>query len=142
MKMINVWILILAMGVAPASAYQKLCYVHPHYGRKGSLDDLKCVLGKHLCYNACKPNYEVCSADGRRTCHIRLNKIEFAHAKLFLNQCPCVGDAPIADDMVEGLLSSKKVNLKTVGLILRDFKYHNKHVTIQQVKDALGLAKK
>jgi hypothetical protein len=140
MKSSTLVALLLLAGTFPAYGYQKLCYIHPQYGRKGSFDDLKCLLGKHL--DECKHDYEVCSLDGRRTCHIRLSKAEAAHARLFLDQCSCAADTPIADEMVQELLNSRKVQLKTVGLILRDFKHHNKAVTIQQVRCSLGLEKK
>jgi hypothetical protein len=132
--------LLLLAGTFPAYGYQKLCYIHPQYGRKGSLNDLKCILGKH--FDECKHDYEVCSGDGRKTCHIRLNKAEMAHARLYLEQCSDSADTPIADEKVQDLLSSRKTNLKTVGLILRDFKHYNKAITLQQVRCSLGLDKK
>ena len=140
MKSSTLGIFLLVMGAVPAHGYHKFCYVHPQYGRKGSLQDLKGILGKH--FDECKHDYEVCSLDGRKTCQIRLSKAEAAHARLFLEQCPCAVDAPIDDEMVQGLLSSKKTSLKTVGFILRDFKHHNKEVTLHQVRCSLGLEKK
>lgn len=140
MKSSTLAALLLLVGNIPTYGYNKFCYIHPQYGRKGSFQDMKCILGKH--FEGCKHDYEVCSLDGRRTCHIRLSKAEAAHARLFLEQCTCAVDTPIADEMVQKLLSSKKTQLKTVGLILRDFKSHNKDVTLQQVRCSLGLAKK
>lgn len=137
---INILAILLLAGASPAYGYHKFCYLHPQYGRKGSLDDLKCLLGKHI--EGCKHDYEICSGDGRKTCHIRLNKAELGHAKLYLEQCSCPCDAPIADEMVQSLLNSKKANLKTVGLILRDFKHYNKAVTLEQVRTSLRLGKK
>lgn len=132
-------LLLVGAGTAPAYGYHKFCYLHPQYGRKGSLNDLKCLLGKH--FHDCTHDYEICSPDGRKTCRIRLNKAELAHTKLYLQRCASRPDAPIADNMIQGLLNSKKANLKTVGLILRDFKHYNNAVTLQQVRCSLGLNK-
>lgn len=140
MKRSTLMILLLIIGAVPAYGYHKFCYIHPQYGRKGSLQDLQCILGKHL--EDCKHDYEICSGDGRRTCHIRLSKTEAAQARCFLDRCTCAVDSPIAEEMVQRLLKSKKVNLKTVGLILRDFKSHNKDITLRQVRCSLGIDKK
>jgi len=142
MKMTNVWFFILIIGAMPVQGYHKFCYLHPQYGRKGSLEDLKCIINKHFASDTSKPNYEVCSIDGRRTCHIRLSKTELAQAKIFFDHCTCAVDSPIADEMVQGLLNAKKTHLRTMGLVLRDFKYHNKNATVQQVRCALGLMNK
>ena len=130
----------LVIVAGSAAGYHKCCYVHPQYGRKGSLQDLTCRLRGH--FEDCKHNYEICSSDGRRTCRIRLDKIEAVQTRLFLNQCSCALDTPIEDEMIQKLLTSKKAYHKTVGLILRDFKYHDKTVTLQQVRASLGLDQK
>lgn len=135
MKIYTIWAFLLVTSATCMNAYHKMCYMCPQYGRKG---DVQCLVAKYCVCNVSHPiHYTLDSADGRRVCHIRLEGGDALQVRMFLDKYDA--NAPITDEAIQGLLNSRKKHLKTVGLILRDFKYHNKDVTADQVRCALGI---
>ncbi len=139
MNYYRLWILIMAVGTVQALAYNKMCYVRPQYGCKG---EIQCLSSK---YFVCKSNkssqdIEIESPNGRRVCYVNLNSTDKTRAKMFLDRYD--GDTKIADESIEHQLQKNRSHFKAVGLLLRDFKLNNKNMTVQQVRDALGIAKR
>lgn len=121
------------MGIMPIHAYQKVCYVQPRYGRHGSYNDLAYIMNRGEF-----DGYVVVSPDGRKSCHVQLDAVDKARVKLVLDEYGVQGQ--ITETIIQDLLESRKNGRKTVGWILRDFKYENERVTADQVRKALGIA--
>lgn len=134
MKKYTIALLTLLSGVMQVSGYTKKCYIHPHYSRQGTLQDLKDIMGKHF-DNSAQYTFE----DGRRSCHIHLDGTDIVQMKIFLKKR--TPEAPITDETIEDLLASQKAHLRAVGLILRDFKLRKSDITAQQVGVVLGFDK-
>lgn len=134
--MYKIWAFLLLAVMGTSEAYNKVCYMYPQYGRK---DGIECLAAKYCVCKADQPaHYEVESTDGRRTCHVRLDKLDYFHLKLFLAKHK--DDMPISDETIKSLYNSGKKGLKSVGLILRDFKNQDKNVTVGQIRCAVGLS--
>jgi hypothetical protein len=137
MKIYKVWFFLLVTGVVPVSAYEKKCYMRPQYGCRG---EIQCLTSKYFVCKSYKPVHHVIeSLDGRRVCHIRLDKKDEARAEKFLTEClkKFGPDAKIADEGIERMLKQKGSGYKAVGLILHDYRFNYKGITVQQVWDAL-----
>lgn len=129
---------ILLVGAVSATGYQKMCYVHPQYGRRGCLEDMQGKLGKQLGYDVTTSiNYMLESEDGRRTCFIRLHGADRTRVRLVLDKW--TPDTPINDEMIQKLLLSRKGHLKVAGYVLRDFKLRYPVITVQEIRGALAL---
>lgn len=128
----------ILVGTLSVNGYQKMCYVHPWYGRQGCLEDMQVKLGKELGYDVTTPiNYTLESEDGRRTCFIRLHGADRTRVRLVLDKCN--PDTTIDDEMIQKLLCSRKGHLKVAGFVLRDFKLRYPEITVQEIRGALAL---
>ena len=138
MNRYRVWILVMATGMVPAFGYHKMCYVRPQYGCKG---EIQCLTSKYFVCRSCKSSgdIEIESSNGRRVCYVNLSATDKARTRSFLDRYD--GNTQIADESIERQLQKHRSHLKAVGLLLRDFKLNNKNVTVQQVRDAVAMAK-
>ena len=130
-------------GMTSLYGYQKTCYLRPQYGRIGSTKPLEKMMGKCAApETACVVAYSLKSADGRKKCNVCLTPTEMAYVKRVLSESDA--DVEITESMINALLHCKKGNggligRKIVGQVLRDFKDKDKRVTVQMVRDALGI---